>query len=95
MGLWAGDILSGADWVFFVLIGVFGGTAHILATSAHRLADASILAPVIYLQIFSAAFAGIVFFNTYPTVWTVGGGLIIISAGVYIWYRERQAKKEE
>lgn len=86
---------AAADWVFFVLIGVFGGTAHILATSAHRLADASILAPVIYLQIFSAAFAGIVFFNTYPTVWTVGGGLIIISAGVYIWYRERQAKKEE
>jgi drug/metabolite transporter (DMT)-like permease len=84
---------AAADWVFFVMIGIFGGTAHILATSAHRLADASILAPVIYIQIFSAAFAGIVFFNTYPTVWTLGGGLIIISAGVYIWYREGQAKK--
>lgn len=84
---------AAADWVFFVMIGIFGGTAHILATSAHRLADASILAPVIYIQIFSAAFAGIVFFNTYPTVWTLGGGLIIISAGIYIWYREGQAKK--
>jgi drug/metabolite transporter (DMT)-like permease len=82
-----------ADWVFFVMIGIFGGIAHILVTSAHRLADASILAPVIYTQIFPAAFVGIVFFNTYPTVWTMGGGLIIISAGVYIWYRERQAKK--
>jgi drug/metabolite transporter (DMT)-like permease len=84
---------AAADWVFFVMVGIFGGTAHILATSAHRLADASILAPVIYIQIFSAAFAGIVFFNTYPTVWTLAGGLIIISAGIYIWYREGQAKK--
>lgn len=83
---------SAGDWAFFALIGVFGGTAHILAVSAHRLADASILAPVIYLQIFSAALAGIVFFNTYPTRWTVGGGLIIVGAGVYIWYRERKLR---
>lgn len=79
------------DWMFFVMIGIFGGTAHILATSAHRLADASILAPVIYIQIFTAAFAGIYFFNTYPTFWTLCGGLIIVGAGIYIWYRERQA----
>lgn len=84
---------SGADWVFFALIGVFGGTAHIFATSAHRMADASILAPVIYLQIFFAAAASMVFFDTWPTVWTLGGGMIIIGAGVYIWYRERQLKK--
>jgi drug/metabolite transporter (DMT)-like permease len=83
---------AAADWMFFIMIGIFGGTAHILATSAHRLADASILAPVVYIQIFSAAFAGIVFFNTHPTVWTMAGGLIIISAGIYIWYRDRQAK---
>jgi drug/metabolite transporter (DMT)-like permease len=81
-----------ADWTFFCLIGVFGGTAHILATSAHRMADASILAPVIYLQIFSASLAGIIFFDTNPTIWTLGGGLIIIGAGFYIWYRERKLR---
>ena len=83
---------SPADWMFFLLVGVFGGTGHILATSAHRRADASILAPVIYIQIFFAAIVGILFFDTYPTIWTVGGGLIIISAGFYIWYRERRLR---
>lgn len=77
-------------WAFFLLIGIFGGSGHILATSAHRMADASILAPVIYIQIILAAVAGIVVFETWPTVWTLGGGIIIIAAGIYIWHRERQ-----
>lgn len=84
---------SPADWVFFSLIGVFGGTGHILVTSAHRMADASILAPVIYIQIILASIAGLLFFDTAPTIWTLGGGLIIISAGFYIWYRERKLRK--
>ena len=78
-----------ADWVFFGLIGIFGGTGHILATWAHRMADASILAPVVYIQIVLASLSGIVFFNQWPTLWTLAGGLIIIAAGFYIWQRER------
>lgn len=79
-----------ADWAFFALIGIFGGVGHILAVAAHRMADASILAPVIYIQIVLAGVAGIVFFDSWPTVWTLGGGAIIICAGIYIWHRERQ-----
>jgi len=79
---------STPDWIFFMLIGIFGGSGHILATSAHRMADASILAPVIYIQIILASLAGIIFFDSWPTVWTLGGGLIIIAAGIYIWHRE-------
>lgn len=81
-------------WVFFMLIGIFGGSGHILATAAHRMADASILAPVVYIQIFLASFVGVVFFDTWPTVWTLGGGMIIICAGIYIWHRERRNKVE-
>ncbi|KMK66717.1 DMT family transporter [Puniceibacterium sp. IMCC21224] len=80
---------TAASWAFLLLIGVFGGTGHILATAAHRMADASILAPVVYIQIFLAAAAGILVFDTWPTIWTLGGGLIIIAAGIYIWHRER------
>lgn len=81
-----------SDWVgmtVLVLIGLFGAAGHISATYAHRLADASILAPVIYIQLFLAALAGILVFNTWPTIWTLAGGLIIIAAGLYIWQRER------
>ena len=80
---------SGVDLMVFLMIGLFGGTGHILATWAHRLADASLLAPVIYIQIILAAIAGVVVFDTWPTLWTLGGGMIIIAAGIYIWHRER------
>lgn len=78
------------DYAVLCFIGIFGGLGHICATTAHRLADASILAPVIYIQLLLASVAGILVFDTWPTVWTLGGGLIIIASGIYIWQRERQ-----
>ena len=81
---------STAELIVLVLIGIFGAVGHIVTTTAHRLADASILAPVIYIQILLAAIAGILVFATWPTVWTLAGGLIIIAAGLYIWHRERR-----
>ncbi|CUH75999.1 DMT family transporter [Tropicibacter naphthalenivorans] len=83
---------TGNGWIAFVLIGAFGAMGHIAATTAHRWADASILAPVIYIQIFLAAAAGVMLFDTWPTVWTLGGGLIIVASGLYIWQRERAVR---
>lgn len=81
--------MSFADWVFLLLIGICGATAHTLLTAAHRLADASILAPVLYIQLLFASVAGVVFFDTWPTVWTMVGAAIIIGSGIYIWQREK------
>lgn len=77
------------DWVVMFLIGGFGVTGHILATTAHRWAPASTLAPVVYAQLFAATFAGIVIFGVWPTIWTLAGGAVIIASGLYIWQRER------
>lgn len=79
---------AGLDWLVLCTIGAFGLCGHVAATTAHRWADASILAPLIYSQIFWAALAGVIVFNTWPTVWTLGGGAIIIASGLYIWHRE-------
>jgi len=80
------------SWAFLALIGLFGGAGHIFANTAHRWADASILAPVIYIQIIFATVAGVVFFNTWPTIWTLAGAAIIVAAGFYIWHRESQVR---
>ncbi len=85
---WPDQPLAGA---VLVLVGVFGGTAHTLATVAHRYADASILAPVVYVQIVEAALAGILVFGTWPTQWTLAGGAIIAGSSWYIIQRERAA----
>jgi drug/metabolite transporter (DMT)-like permease len=76
----------------FCAIGGFGLFGHISATVAHRWADASILAPLIYSQVFWAALVGILIFNTWPTIWTIAGGAIIIASGLYIWRRELSKK---
>jgi drug/metabolite transporter (DMT)-like permease len=77
----------------FLAIGAFAAFGHTAATFAHRLTDASILAPVVYIQLFLAGAVGIFVFDTYPTIWTLVGGLIIIAAGIHIWHRERQRGK--
>lgn len=79
-------------WIIFCGIGFFGASGHIIATTAHRWADASLLAPLFYTQILFAALAGIFVFGTWPTVYTLGGGAIIIASGLYIWARERKVK---
>lgn len=79
-------------WAVFCAIGFFGAAGHIMATTAHRWADASILSPLFYTQILFAAIAGILVFSTWPTVYTLGGGAIIIASGLYIWARERKVK---
>ncbi len=72
------------------LIGVFGGTGHILATRAHRLADASILAPLVYTQIITIPIASYIVFSQLPEKTTLVGGAIVIGSGLYIWQRERR-----
>jgi drug/metabolite transporter (DMT)-like permease len=73
----------------FLFIGFLGGVSHILATLAYRFAQASVLAPVTYIQVIYATAAGYLVFNTLPTIWTAIGTAIIIASGVYIWQRER------
>jgi len=53
------------------------------------MADASLLAPIVYLQLLFASIAGVLVFSTWPTIWTLIGGLVIIGSGLFIWHRER------
>ena len=89
--VWVWPETSG-QWIVLCAIGCFGALGHIAVTTAHRWADASILAPLIYSQVFWAALVGILIFDTYPTVWTIGGGAIIVSSGLYLWQREARKK---
>ena len=87
---------GGLQFVIIFLIGFFGLAGHIATTTASRLADASIIAPMVYTQIIFAAAISYFVFDQPPTIWTLVGGLVIIASGLYIWHRERQkAAREE
>ncbi|MEZ2127912.1 MULTISPECIES: DMT family transporter [unclassified Sinorhizobium] len=74
-------------WVILCFVGFFGAAAHTIVAAAHRLADASILAPIVYIQVFFATVSGILVFGSWPTISTLAGGAIIIASGLYIWQR--------
>lgn len=78
-----------SSYVWMIMIGLMAGFGHSVATVAHRFADASLLAPVVYVQLLFATLTGIFLFNTPPNRWTLIGGCIIIASGLYIGWRER------
>ena len=82
-----------ADFGLMFMAGVMGGGGHFLLIHAYRHAEASLVAPLFYVQIvFSAAFGFVVFDET-PDVWTLAGAALIILGGLWIWSRERRESR--
>ena len=78
-----------------VLIGALGSGGHYLLICGHRLAPASTLAPFIYTQMVWTTTLGFLVFGDVPHRWTVIGGLIVVSSGLYLLNRERKVGKAE
>ncbi|HVY87450.1 MAG TPA: DMT family transporter [Hyphomonadaceae bacterium] len=77
-----------------VFIGGLGGFGHFLLIVAHRHAPASALAPFIYTQMIWTTSLGFIVFGDVPHKWTIVGGLIVISSGLYLLHREAVRKIE-
>lgn len=80
---------SPLEWAVFLSIGFWGWLGHLLLTMAYRLAPATTLAPFTYMQLIPMTIAGYVFFGDQPDLWVFIGGAIVVSSGLYVWYRER------
>ncbi len=81
---------TSADFALMVVAGVMGGGGHFLLIHAYRHAEASLVAPLFYVQIvFSVAF-GFIAFDETPDTWTLAGATLIILGGLWIWSRERR-----
>jgi len=73
-----------------VALAVIGTTGQLLLIRAFTAGEAAMLAPFAYCGLIFATFWGIVFFDEFPDMWTIAGAIIIVAAGVYVWYRETQ-----
>ncbi len=78
-----------------VLIGALGSGGHYLLIRGHRLAPASTLAPFIYTQMVWTTALGFLVFGDVPHRWTIVGGLVVVSSGLYLLNRERKLGKAE
>ncbi len=80
-------------WFLLFSLGASGGFGHWLLIIAHRYAPASTLAPFVYFGLISMVIMGYLVFGDLPTIWTLSGGFVVVSAGLYLLYRERRSKK--
>ncbi|CAM5581689.1 DMT family transporter [Mesorhizobium sp. UC22_110] len=76
--------------VLLILAGFCGGLGQILMTSAYRHAEASVVAPFEYTSMLLSIVVGYLAFGDVPTLHMLVGGAIVVAAGLFIIWRERQ-----
>lgn len=79
-------------WQVMALIGagLCGGVGQILMTQCYRYAELSTIAPFEYSSMLLAIVVGYFAFGEVPTLYTLIGGVIVVGAGLFIIWRERQ-----
>lgn len=70
-------------------IGLAGGLGQIFFTDSYRYAPASFLAPFDYTSMLWAFLLGFWIFGEVPTLYVVGGAIIVAGAGIFVILRER------
>lgn len=88
--VWPSDPVA---WTAFIGIGLAALIGHLVVTTAHRYAPASVLAPFGYLHIFFMTGSSWLVFHQPPDIWILVGAPIVMGSGLYIWLRERQLAK--
>ena len=65
-----------------VSLGITGGVGHFLLTAAYRFAPASLLSPVLYLELVWAGLLSWLVFAHVPDLLSIGGMVIVSAAGI-------------
>ena len=90
------SLISLSTWVlpsfgeFFtlILVGIIGGIAQIMLTTAYRLAAASLVAPFDYTAMIFALLIGYFVFEELPTSQMIFGTFVVMLAGIFVVIRE-------
>jgi drug/metabolite transporter (DMT)-like permease len=75
---------------FLVTAGLLGGIAQILLTTSYRHAEVGVIAPFEYASMIFALGFGYLLFDETPTAHMLTGSALIVAAGLFIIWRERQ-----
>ena len=76
-------------WLMLGAIALLGGFAHMALIGALGMTQPSLLQPYNYTLFIWAVVVGYVLFGDVPDRWTWAGAAIIVTSGIYVWWRER------
>ncbi|MGI9404920.1 MAG: DMT family transporter [Hyphomicrobiaceae bacterium] len=84
---WAWSVPMPAEVPFFLAMGILSALSHILSITAFRYAEASTLAPLVYLELVASALVGFYVFGDLPgtSVWL--GAAVIVAGGLLLLRR--------
>lgn len=92
MLVWQAPALE--HWPLFIMMGILGGVGHLLMIKGFEMGEASLLTPFGYTEMIWSIIAGFLLFSDVPNIYTMIGAGIIMSSGMYVFYREQQAAKK-
>jgi drug/metabolite transporter (DMT)-like permease len=75
-------------WALLVGSGVAAALGHLCIIKAYASAPASVIAPFNYSSMIWAALFGYLIWNDWPTANVWSGAVLIVAAGLYIFFRE-------
>lgn len=90
---WHGPQPSGLQMLLFVSMGVFGGVGHFLFTAAHRHAPASMLAPMLYLQLMWAGVLGWLVFGHVSDAISILGMCVVSASGAVVAIKSHLSRR--
>ena len=82
------------EWSLLALLGIIATSGHIFVVMAFSRAPVAVLAPFQYLEIISATLLGFVFFGDFPDPLTWTGIVVIVTSGLYVFYRESRIARD-
>lgn len=85
---------DGTAWLLLCVIAISAGMAEFLVIKALEMADAVVVAPVMYSMILWTTAYGWLIFGDFPDLWTMVGTTVIVATGIYMINRERQAAQK-
>ena len=81
-----------SGWIILLTIGLVAWIGHIILTKAHFLTSPQIIMPFGYVYIIYIGIIDHFLFDNIPDTYTIIGGTMIITSGLFIIYREYKTK---
>ncbi|MBO9473146.1 DMT family transporter [Shimia sp. R10_1] len=91
IGVFYWEPISGPDWIWMAILCCSGVFGHWLLIRTYDVAEASAVQPFAYLQLPFAAALGMAAFGETLRLNVAIGAAIVLAAGLFTWWRERQA----
>lgn len=93
IGLRSWEPISAADLPWLLILCVCAAAAHFMLIKAYEMAEASALQPFSYTQLVWVSIFGVLVFGERLAPNVAVGGLIVVGAGLFTWWRGRQRER--